>query len=53
MRCFLVMPDELKPSVTGAVKRRSPFLILGIAVGSIMVLYLLLVLVGGTGWDGY
>lgn len=47
------MPDELKRAVTGPVDRRSPLLILGIVVGSIVMLYLALVLVGGMGWDGY
>jgi hypothetical protein len=47
------MSDELKQAVTMPVKRRSPLVILAIAVGSLLVLYLMLVLVGGMGWDGY
>jgi hypothetical protein len=53
LQCFLAMPDALKPAVTAPTKRRSPLLVLGVAVGSIVTLYLLLVLVGGMGWDGY
>ena len=47
------MPDELKQIVTAPVERRSPLVILGVVVGSIVALYLALVLVGGMGWDGY
>jgi hypothetical protein len=54
---FLVMPDELKPIVTAPVPQRSFLsafgIVAGIFVGSIVTLYLLLVLVGGMGWDGY
>jgi hypothetical protein len=45
--------NELKPVVTASIKRRSPLVILGVIIGSIAALYLLLVLVGGMGWDGY
>jgi hypothetical protein len=47
------MSNELKPVVMVPIRKRSPIVILGIIVGSIAALYLLLVLVGGMGWDGY
>jgi hypothetical protein len=51
------MPDELKKVVTAPVKRRSPLAVFGIVagifLGSLVALYLVLVLVGGMGWDGY
>ena len=51
------MPDELKKVVTAPIKRRSPLMTLGIIsgifIGSLVTLYLVLVLVGGMGWDGY
>ena len=54
---FLIMPDELKKVVPAPIKRRSPLkipaIISGIFVGSLVTLYLVMVLVGGMGWDGY
>jgi hypothetical protein len=47
------MTSELRSAVTVPRKPRSPLLILGAVVISLVTLYLFLVIFGGMGWDGY
>lgn len=45
--------EQLNRIAETGVKRRSPWLVVGIVIGSIVALYLFMVVIGGMGWDGY
>jgi hypothetical protein len=45
--------DELHRIATTPVKRRSPWMMVGVVIASIVALYLVMVVISGIGWDGY